>query len=167
METTPHPLGKLAIPWVILLYTGIAWSIGAFSTYVLSLYFRVGGIDSSLEPLFEWSLVSDQDDLAGLLCYTVTCSLFSLLALVQIFKKKQSIRLPFPNFLLMGVALVKATLFYAPFWLLAWWAYESYRFVLPGDGNWLVIGVLTAIASFHWYRFRSLMPCSEEEEESE
>ena len=45
--------------------------MGVF-TYVLSLYFRVDGIDSSLDSLFESSLVSDQDDLAGLLCYTST-----------------------------------------------------------------------------------------------
>lgn len=163
MESIEHPLGKLTIPWMFLLFLGTAWSLGSISTYVLSLYFRVGGIDSSLDPLFESSLVSDQDDLAGLLCYTVTFSLFLILAIVQGFKKRESLRLAFPNVLSMGGAFLKATLFYAPVWLIAGWFFENHRFKLPGDGNWLAIAVLTAIASFHWYRFKSLMPSADEE----
>jgi len=167
METTQHPLGKLAIPWVILLLLGIAWSLGSIATYLLGMYFRVGGIHSSLDPLFDSPSVSTQDDLAELLCLTVTFSLFSLLGVFQIFKKWQTLRMPIPSLTSVGLALLKATIFFAPIWLVAGWFFGKYRFDLPGDGNWLAIGTFTAIASFHWYRFRSLVICEDEEDNEE
>ena len=161
MNMIHYPLGKATIPWMIALNLGIGWSSGSFFTYVISLHFRASGVPLFLQRFYEYSLVNDQDDLAGLLCYTSTFSVFLILAVHQTLRYKHSLRLPLPKLRPTGIAFLKSTILVTPIWVCVGWFFEEHRYGLAGDGNWPAIAGLTGIASFHAFLFQSLMPYSD------
>jgi hypothetical protein len=155
-----YPLGKLTIPWIIVLNIGIGWAVGSLFTYVLSLYFSDRDLHPLVEPLASFPLVHDRDDLAGLICYSVSFIVFALFTIHLVCRAWRSRLLTFPSFGSCAKVFIGSSLLLAPIWAWAAWFFETHRHDLPGDGNWPAIACLTAIASFHWFLLQSLMPRS-------
>ncbi len=152
-----YPLGKLTIPWIIALNIGIGWAVGSLFTYVLSFFFSGRDLHPFLESLMSTPLVQDTDDLAGLLCYSVSFVVFAIYTAHRAFRAWQTWLLAFPPFRPTVKAFVRSSVVLAPAWMVAGWFFEVYRHDLPGDGNWPAIACLSGIASFHWFLFQKLM----------
>jgi hypothetical protein len=150
------PLGKLTVPWILLLALGAGWSLGSMATYALSLYFRgFWGATRLPGPLPSLPLVGDWDDLAGLICYTLSFALSGLLATGQARRNWPSWRLAPPPARICGRSFVSATLLLAPVWAGAAGIFERWRTRLPGDGNWPAIACFTGIGVIHWMLIRN------------
>ena len=146
-----YPLGKLTIPWIIALNIGIGWAIGSLFTYLLSFYFSGRDLHPFLQSLMSTSLVHDTDDLAGLLCYSISFGVCATYTAYRAFRAWHTWLLAFPPFRASVKAFVRSSVLLAPAWIVAGWFFEVYRRDLPGDGNWPAIACLTGLASFHWF----------------
>lgn len=152
-----YPLGKLTIPWLIALNIGIWWAVGSLFTYVLSFYFSGRDLNPFLESLISTRLVQDTDDLAGLLCYSVSFGFGAIYTAYRAFRAWHTWGLDFPPFRSSVKAFLRSSVILAPAWIVAGLFFEVYRRHLPGDGNWPAIACLSGIASFHWFYFQKLL----------
>jgi hypothetical protein len=155
--TLAFPLGKLTIPWIIVLNIGIGWAVGSLFTYILSFYFSGSDLHPFIKPLMSFPFVQDTDDLAGILCYSSSFVVFAIFTAHLASRRWHTRLLPFPPFGPCVMVLIRSTLLLAPVWVVAGWFFEVYRHDLLGDGNWPAIACLTGIASFHWFLLQKLL----------
>ncbi len=133
----------LHVPWVILLLATAFYSISTTILYPLSFY---------TAKVFTWSDYDmATDDIAGYLAYLGSLPFFLIAAVAFAIKNREMLKYGMPSWKLLSISVLVSSLTMAVPWVLMGMFFDSFRFSLPGDGNWPSISVFSALACVHGY----------------